>query len=175
MLNALKQFVLGTPHEFDATTVPEVMHAELDDTSRLAVMVKLESLTERWITSTDVWGMESLKHLVVINAAGIAGAFALFQRPNFPVSITVSLGYVIGLLAAFAGFFLGFSAYRDAGNELVEAIAKFRFGKCNLREVFARFPEWRRSMRRPVWAAFISLLSFLIASVTLFILIYRHA
>lgn len=175
MFDIMKQFFLGTPHKFDASTVPETMYVDLDDAARNIVTAKLEGLTDRWITSTDVWGMESLKHLVIINAAGIAGAFALFQRANFPVSFVVSLAYVIGLLAAFAGFFLGFSAYRDASNELVDAIGNFRSGKCNLREVFAQFPEWRRSMRRPVWAAFFSLLSFLIASIWLFVLIYFHA
>lgn len=89
------------------------------------VMVFLETYREQ-VGRSDNWGLEALRNLVLVNAAGIAGTITAYQINAIPRAITPAACYLIGLGAAFGAIALGWLMHRLASNQYQRNAAKYK-------------------------------------------------
>ncbi|VVE49912.1 hypothetical protein [Pandoraea sputorum] len=84
----------------------------------------LDALNEQ-SSRADMWGIEVLKHLVIINGAGLAGTFTLYQVQGLPHSFWPTLSFLIGLAAAFLSLTMGWAFHRRVIEHFISGLSQF--------------------------------------------------
>lgn len=84
----------------------------------------LDVLSEQ-ASRADMWGIEVLKHLVIINGAGLAGTFTLYQVQGIPRSFWPTFAFLIGLAAAFLSLTMGWVFHRRVIEHLISGLSQF--------------------------------------------------
>ncbi|MDP9582525.1 UNVERIFIED_ORG: hypothetical protein J2791_001807 [Burkholderia contaminans] len=95
---------------------------------RHAARSSLEQWWERLAQLSSAWDLETVKHLVVLNAAGLAGAATLLagtrlQQPKWIGSATL-LGYGLGVAFAILNMYLVRVSFDRKLNEVKSRIAE---------------------------------------------------
>ncbi|MGE4339422.1 MAG: hypothetical protein AB7E55_26145 [Pigmentiphaga sp.] len=75
---------------------------------------------------SDNWGLEALRNLVLVNAAGIAGTITAYQINAISRAIAPAACYLFGLGSAFAAIALGWFMHRLVANEYQRNAARYR-------------------------------------------------
>ncbi|WOD18979.1 hypothetical protein [Paraburkholderia kirstenboschensis] len=91
------------PKKFIGQMSPEEVKAEVDRT--------VEALREQG-ARVDEWALEVLKHLILMNAAGLAGTFTLYQVQGIERSFWPTVIFLAGLISAFLSLMLGWHLHR---------------------------------------------------------------
>jgi len=82
----------------------------------------------------DEWGMEVLKHLVIINGAGLAGIFTLYQVNCLTRSPGPALIFIAGIVMAFIALMLGWYLQKQIATALLSFAIRWRAGQAQITE-----------------------------------------
>ncbi|WP_238877134.1 hypothetical protein [Achromobacter xylosoxidans] len=74
----------------------------------------------------DSWGLEALRNLILVNAAGIAGTITAYQINAISRAIAPAACFLLGLGLAFAAIALGWFMHRLVANEYQQNAARYK-------------------------------------------------
>lgn len=89
------------------------------------VALYLEVYREQ-VGRADGWGLEALRNLVLLNAAGIAGTITAYQIQAIPRAIAPAACYLLGLAGAFLAIALGWLLHRLAANRYLKNATQYK-------------------------------------------------
>lgn len=123
----------------------------------------LMSLVQAGSTMSNEWGMETIKHLAVVNGGGLAGAFAMFSAPNkFPGASPESAAqlFFLGLFVAFMTLVFSYWVAKSSTRRAAEVIAEYVNGSAPGAALLDLEPKW--GIRCVYATAVLSLLLFVL-------------
>ncbi|MCB4345223.1 hypothetical protein LA345_15050 [Burkholderia vietnamiensis] len=115
---------------------------------RHALRASLDQWWERLEELSSTWDLETVKHLVVLNAAGFAGVATLLAGGKLPQpkwgGAAPLLGYGLGVVLAIANMYLAAVSYSRMREEVKARIAAVGDASKQVDHVFDRLAGGRR-------------------------------
>lgn len=101
---------------------------DLNEQARTQICQMLQGLSGMLTQAIINWGLEVVKHVAIINAAGLAGATALAASPTKSAAVAAVAPFLIGLLLAIIVMALIFVFSFVIGLSYQRKLSSFLFG-----------------------------------------------
>jgi hypothetical protein len=118
---------------------PDPFIHELSEPARTQMSQMLQGLSGMLTQAIINWGLEVVKHVAIINAAGLAGATALAASPTKAAAVSAVAPFLVGLLLAIVVMALIFVVSFVFGVWYQRRLSSFLFG---VARASAMQPSW---------------------------------
>ncbi|WP_020069056.1 hypothetical protein [Paraburkholderia caledonica] len=123
------EFIFG--FDFSTVKVPSQAIGEMEPQKiDQTVKITLDGVKDQ-ANRVDTWGIEVVKHLVIINAAGLAGTFTLYQVQGIERSFFPTVLFLTGLTSSFVSLMLSWHLHRKIFFSIFRGFFQFLAGTAN--------------------------------------------
>lgn len=116
---------------------------------------------------SDTWGLEALRNLVLLNAAGIAGTITAYQIQAIPRAVTPAACFLLGIVGAFVAIAVGWLLHHLLSKKYERNAATYKHTKNPLDLFDVSAKKFERLNRISIAVGILSLLLFVSGSALL--------